>query len=83
MRIRTIGVVAMAVVVIVAVALGGILLLLGGFGTPVDYDTSPDNVVHLSLELRGTNEWGYGFSNSFDEFGQETEGQFTGPRVAG
>lgn len=48
------------------------------FETPayVAYDTSADSAVRLSVELRGTNEWGYGLSNSFNEFVQETEGRF-------
>lgn len=50
------------------------------FETPayVAYDTGSDNVVHLSLELRGANEWGYGLSNSFNEFVQEVQGDLSG-----
>lgn len=38
----------------------------------VTYDTTADNVVHLTLELDGMNEWGFGLSNSFNEFVQRT-----------
>ncbi|WP_255197870.1 hypothetical protein [Halorarius litoreus] len=50
------------------------------FETPayVQYDTTADNVVRLSVEQRGVNEWGYGLSNSFNEFVQEAEGHYAG-----
>ncbi|WP_254829795.1 hypothetical protein [Haloglomus salinum] len=50
------------------------------FETPgyVAYDTSADNVAHLALELSGTNEWGFGLSNGFNQFVQKTTVTVTG-----
>lgn len=50
------------------------------FETPLylQYDTNADSTVRLSVTLDGTNEWGYGFSNSFNEFVQEAEGNVSG-----
>ncbi|WP_276260521.1 hypothetical protein [Haloglomus litoreum] len=43
------------------------------FETPgyVAYETTDANVAHLTVELRGLNEWGFGLSNGFNEFVQE------------
>ncbi|MFB6171816.1 MAG: hypothetical protein ABEJ23_04730 [Haloarculaceae archaeon] len=42
------------------------------------YRTADDNAVHLSLELAGTNEWGFALSNSFNEFVQRADADLPG-----